>query len=159
MMDILTAKGQISVKDERRAVEIFHSNYPQFRYLHTPKDSPAIIDALIVKDDVLYSAVETKCRDMSVDEFYGRFKGQWLVTYEKVEKARQMAISLGLGLTGFLYLKQSDTLLIKQIVSPDGLFCQKLHIEATETQRTINGGLAVRNNAYIDMNGATRLVI
>ena len=158
-MDILTPKGQISVKDERRAVEIFHYHYPQFRYVDTPKDSPAIIDALIVKDGSIYAAVETKCRNTDTHEFYGRFKGQWLVTYEKIEKARQMAISLGIGLTGFLYLKQSDTLLVKQLVSTDGLFSQRLYIEATETQRTINGGLAVRNNAYIDMNGATKLVI
>jgi hypothetical protein len=155
-MDILTPKGQISRADERRAVEIFKFNYPDFHYVDTPKDSPAIIDAILIKDQSMYCAVETKCREISLEKFLGDFKGKWLVTYEKVEKARQMAVSLGIGLTGFLYLKKSDVLLVSQIADRDGLYKQRIYIEATETQKTINGGLIVRNNAYIDMTKAVQ---
>ena len=158
-MDVLSERGQTSLADERRAIEIFSYNYPKYFYMHTPKNMPATVDALLMISGELYSCVETKCRTMTLDDFYGRFRGRWLVTYDKIEKARQIAVSLGVRLTGFLYLKGSDTLLVADLANADGLFSRKMYIEATETQKTINGGLAVRNNAYIDMTGATRLVI
>ena len=159
-MDILTPKGQQSRADEIRAVEIFNNKYKDFTYTETPKDSPAIVDALLMRNGALYSVVETKCRyNLTVNDFMQKFGGSWILTYEKLEKARQIAHSLGVGLTGFLYLKDVDTLLIAQIASKDGLYTRKIEIEATKTQRTINGGSIVRNNAYIDMKNAEVLTI
>lgn len=156
-MDILTPLGKKSREDEIRAVEIFNKHYPDFKYLETPKDSPAIIDALLVRDGIIHCAVETKCRDMSLEDFQGKFKHSWLVTHEKIEGARNVAMSLGVGLTGFLYLKKSDVLLVAPISNKEGLYKRVLRIEATQTQRTINGGLAIRNNSYIDMSDAVIL--
>jgi len=152
VMDILTEKGKISVEDEKRAVEIFHSNYPEFEYIGTPKDKPAIIDGVLVKDNSIYAVVETKCRyNFDLETFFTRFDGKWLVTYEKMEKSRKISQYLGVSLVGFLYVKQSDLLLVSTISDQNGLYQSKVIIEATETQKTINGGKIVRNNAYIDM--------
>jgi hypothetical protein len=156
-MDILTPRGQGSRADELLAVNIFLKHYPDFKYIETPKDSPAIIDAILVKNGEMYSAVETKCRDMSLEQFTGSFESKWLMTYEKISKARQMAFDLGIGLTGFLYLKRSNILLVSKISCRSGLYQKKILIEATETQKTINGGKIIRNNAYIDMSDAARL--
>jgi hypothetical protein len=159
-MDILTPKGQQSRSDEIRAVEIFNSKYGDFTYLETPKDSPAIVDAVLIRGKTLYSVVETKCRyNLTINDFMNKFGGTWILTHEKLEKARQIACSLGVGLTGFLYLKSEDALLLAQIANKDGLYIRKIEIEATKTQRTINGGTIVRNNAYIDMKNAEILRI
>jgi hypothetical protein len=47
-----------------------------------------------------------------------------------------------------------DILLSKKISEPDGRLAVDISLSATETKATINGGLAVRNNAYIDMRQA-----
>jgi hypothetical protein len=154
-MDIKTPKGQVSRADEVRAVEIFHHHYPGYRYIETPKNEPALVDALIASESGLHSVVETKCRyGLTVDSFMGKFDGAWLITFDKLEQARRLSVSLGVGLSGFLYLKDDDALLIASISDKDGMFKRRIYIEATETQRTINGGLATRNNAFIDMKDA-----
>jgi hypothetical protein len=154
-MDIKTPKGKITREDESRAAEIFHHHYPEYRYLETPKDEPALVDALIVCGSVIHSVVETKCRyGLTVEYFMNAFEGSWLITFDKLEQARKIAVSLGVGLSGFLYLKEDDALLITTISDKTGLFKQRVYVESTETQRTVNGGTAVRNNAFIDMKNA-----
>jgi len=156
-MDILTERGQESREKEKVAVGIFLHHYPDYQYLETPKDSPAIIDAILVKDGQMHSAIETKCRNMTLEQFTGEFQSKWLVTYDKIANARQLAYSLGIGLTGFLYLIPSKTLLVTKISCKNGYFQKKIYIEATKTQKTINGGEILRNNAYIDMSDALTL--
>lgn len=159
-MDILTKKGQLTLTDEKRAVQIFNYYYPDFEYIETPKNKPAIVDAFLIKDNELFAIVETKCRyKLETDYFLNNFDGKWLVTYEKIESARQISKNLGVQLVGFLYLKDSDSLLVATISDNNGLYSQKVTIEATETQKTINGGRIIRNNAYIDMNEAKVLKI
>ena len=160
MMDILTQKGQLTLPDEQRAIEIFNHHYSGFKYIETPKNKPAVVDAFLIKDKELLAIVETKCRyKLKVDYFLNNFEGKWLVTYEKIETARQMAQKLGVQLVGFLYLKESDCLMVATLSDNDGLFCKKITIEATETQKTINGGKIIRNNAYIDMSCAVILTM
>lgn len=157
-MDINTAKGKVSREDELRAVDIFKQHYPSYRYIETPKGEPAVIDAIILKGSEIHSVVETKCRyGITVEDFMKKFNGDWLVTFEKIDQARKIAVSLGVGLSGFLYLKNDDALLIANIADKKGTFKRKIYLEATETQRTINGGLIVRNNAFIDMKDAAVL--
>lgn len=150
-LDVLTAKGQQSVKQEADAVAVFTMLNPSFQYVDTPKHMPAEVDALLLRHGALDSLVETKCRDCDIDTFMGPFKGEWLVTFDKIVKARALAQALGVGLTGFLYLTKDKTLLAQRITDQNGLLIPQMRVESTQTQRTINGGQIVRTNAYIDM--------
>jgi len=47
-LDVLTEKGQQSIKDERLCAQLFEANCPGYKYVSTPKDKPADIDALIM---------------------------------------------------------------------------------------------------------------
>lgn len=157
-MDILTPKGQASLADERRAVDIFTSNFDKFSYIQTPKNKPADIDAFLTKDNIIVACIETKCRyDCDLEKFQKRYENKWLVTFEKLEKARTIARSLCVKVVGFLYLKQSDVLLFQAIVDTNGNYVPNINISTTVTQATINGGKAERTNAYIDMKNATIL--
>ena len=153
-MDILTPKGQQSKKHETIAANIFCKEFPDITYIETPKDKPAKIDALLFSHGEIIRAVETKCRNTTLDEFRNSFKNEWLITFEKVDSCRLLSAALGVPLVGFLYLIPSNVLMVVQISDERGIFTQKIRIEATKTQQTINGGTAVRNNAYIEMNNS-----
>jgi hypothetical protein len=154
LLDVLTPKGQESVQQEAHAVSLLTATHPQYEYIHTPKWMPADVDAMLLKRGELHSIVETKCRTCTLDTFHGAFNSEWLVTFDKIVKARDIAMRLGVGLTGFLYLTKSGTLLVQPITDRTGLFIPKVRIETTDTQATVNGGTARRSNAFIDMTKA-----
>ena len=155
MMDVLSPKGQLSVGDEQRAIKIFVSNFAEFTYAETPKNQPADIDAFLVKNGTLVACVETKCRyDCDLHKFQTQYENKWLVTFDKLEKARSIARALCIKVVGFLYLKQSDALLVQSIVDQHGNYIPNINIATTVTQATINGGKATRTNAFIDMQQA-----
>jgi hypothetical protein len=156
-MDILTERGQQSLADEQQACKIFSSNYPRYQYAQTPKERPSDIDAFLIRDGIIAGVVETKCRyDVNLDEFKDRYSCEWLVTFDKILKGKQIADALCIKLIGFLYIVQSKTLLV-QTISDNGLYVPSIKIMTTQTQATINGKTAVRSNAYIDMSQSTTL--
>jgi hypothetical protein len=155
-LDVLTPKGQQSVRDEQIAAGIFLSQNPRYAYCQTPKQRGADVDAILLRNGVMDQVIETKCRyDCDMDKFMGQYRGQWLVTYDKIVRAMATAKSLQIGLTGFVYIVRSQILLVQRIVDAEGKFMVPFSVQTTQTQATTNGGLAVRANAYIDMRDAT----
>lgn len=155
-MDILTARGQQSLSDERIVAKWIESHF-EFRYIETPKNSPALIDAILIGkvSSELKGVIETKCRyKLTLEQFKTSFKNEWLVTWDKVHNAMQIATSLGVPCFGFLYLVTDKVLLIQKLSEPSGKLNVKIRLETTETQATINGGKAIRTNAFIDMTSA-----
>lgn len=151
-LDILTHKGQQSVEQEQDAIAIWHHHYPTLRYCETPKGKPAAVDAVLVnKSGIVVGVVETKCREMTMDDFNTRYKAQWLVTFAKMLHAIEVAEALQVKMMGFLYLVPDRVLLCKTLWSPDGGYLVDFTVSKTETQKTINGGLIKRDNAFIDM--------
>ena len=158
-MDILTERGQQSLADEQQAQNIFTSTYPRYQYAQTPKEKPADVDAFLIRDGIIGGVVETKCRyDVDLEEFKQRYSCEWLVTFDKILKGKQVADALCTKLVGFLYIVQSKTLLV-QTIADNGLYVPSIKIMTTQTQATINGRTAVRSNAFIDMSSAKSLVL
>lgn len=152
-LDILTPRGQQTLKDEDRAVAIWEFYNPEFRYCRTPKDSPSAVDAVIVdREGLIRGVVEAKCR-YGIDEqgFKDAFRGEWLITMDKVVRGSRAAQMLCVPYYGFLYLTAADIVLTKKIADSDGQFCVPFRCDNTTTRRTVNGGEALRANAYIDM--------
>lgn len=156
-MDILTPAGQKTLADEQIAAAIYHYHCPKYRYLQTPKNMPAVVDGLIISDQI-HAVVETKCRyDMDISKFHTAYRSEWLVTYEKITTAGKLGEQLGVPLVGFLYIVESNCLLIQQITNEFGEFVCGIRVQDTETQKTVNGGKIVRTNCFIDMKGARAL--
>jgi hypothetical protein len=59
-------------------------------------------------------------------------------------------------LYGFLYFPDSKALLIKKIIEKSGEITAR-ELKHTNTQATVNGGIAHRLNAFIPMNDAMLL--
>lgn len=154
-MDIFTERGKQTVRDEECAAQIWERHYPNYKYIITPKNRPAIVDAILLKDNQLQYCVETKCRyDMNLEKFAYERNYEWLVTSEKLTKAAQLSAMLGLELIGFLYLVPEKCLLAEKLTDSDGNFCVEIYHQETETQKTVNGGNIVRMNAFVNMRHA-----
>jgi len=154
-LDIKTAKGQATLKQEERAIQIYEDLNPHgHKFVETKKDSPAVVDGFLLKNNIIVGVVESKCRNMRYRELFENYGGDWLVTEEKINRARHLATELCVPLYGFLYLVPNDRLLVKMICDDRGYLTAPYRVEASETQRTVNGGTIIRNNAYINMENS-----
>ena len=158
MLDVNTPRGQTTIQEERDAVSLFTASFPNIMYVDTPKKGSATVDAVLFRqeDGILCGVVETKCRQMTHSQLL-TYNNEWLVTWDKIDASRRIAESLGVPLYGFLYLVPDRTLLVRVIADENGALTQSIRIEATQTQRTVNGGQVVRNNAYINMTNCREI--
>ena len=148
MLDINTERGQVTLSDERMVAQWFNSK-PYHKYAETPKGLPAKIDAVLLKHNEIIGVAETKCRyGITLQQFEERFNNEWLLTKEKVDSALKIAEALCVPLFGFLYLVDDDTLLVRNLSKA------KWRVETTKTQRSVNGGEAIRENVFINMTNA-----
>lgn len=151
-MDILTPKGQQTRRQEGMALTLFRETFPAFEFIETPKDTPADIDGIITTaSGQMVAAVEVKCRSMTMETLTNDFGKKWLVTADKIDRCVNIAGRLGIDFRGFLYLVPEKILLIVPIWSYGRGYTCKIDREITETQRTVNGGTIVRENAYIHL--------
>ena len=153
-MDILTPKGQETLAQEREAISLFLQSFPGFEFIETPKDTPADIDGFITRDGKIISGVEIKCRNMTVDVLDTKYKYQWLVTADKLDRGVSVCERLGTDFRGFLYLVPDKMLFIVPIFSYKDGWLIEPEYEMTKTQATVNGGHAERLNAYVDVSKA-----
>ena len=152
MLDILSEKGQESRQEELKALALFRAFSPSVRVIETPKDTPAVIDWLLVdKNDTLIGGVEIKCRNISLEYILEK---KWLVTEQKIIDCSNVCGALSIPFYGGLWLIGSETFLMKKIWCPIKGFCTNIEEDRTQTQATINGGMIYRDNMFIPMNDA-----
>jgi len=151
-LDVNTERGQKSLVYERRAVATFERTYPYLKFYSTDKTGSAAIDGVLTKDGNVIAVVETKTRNMSLDQLIS-YNYEWLVTASKIERGILAGSLLGVPFIGFLYLIP-DKLLLVETIANNGEIIPKHKMQRTTTQATINGGVANRNNMFIDMSSA-----
>ena len=160
-LDINTPRGQRTREQEKRMAELFHKRFPTLKYNDTPKTKKAIIDAVVTgrQHNVMF-IVETKCREAKLNTFEGPWKSEWLITEAKLLAASEIATGMQVPLYGFLYLVPEDLLMIKMFFNPllETPWVVEFNSKFTETQATVNGGLAWRKNAFIKMHDAVRVL-
>ena len=156
-LDISTPRGQQTLADELIAIEMFEAQCPGFHYIKTKKDRIAIVDGVVERNRFTVGLVETKCRyGFNLQHFETTWQSKWLVTYDKIEGGRRLADYLMIPYWGFLYIVDDKVLLTKKLYDPEaGGWQTSFEVLKTPTQRSCNGGEALRDNAYIDMRGAT----
>ena len=155
-MDVKTKKGQQACRDEEVMVEIWQQANPGWRYVHTNKDDPSKLDAVLVNNGVVQALAEQKSRyKCSLDFFRKQWQNEWLITFEKIDKLRNCCAMFGVPLVGFLYLVESRDLLTIRLLDSNGDFLQPMRIEYSDTAKTTNDKNRVtRYNAYVNMQDA-----
>ena len=150
-LDMNSEKGRETLAHELLAVEIIRSIWPTCEYYHTDKTGIAAVDAVMIIAPEVRAVAEMKCRTCSLATLRGKFKNEWLVTYDKLDKGRAAADLLQVEYWGFLYLVPDDIVLRVKLYGPKDGWLVPIRKERTETQATVNGGKANRLNGYVGM--------
>lgn len=161
MLNVETPAGDAVLAWERRAAEIITSNWPGCSYCKTPERRAAVIDAMLVKNGTIRCVAETKSRDCTLDKFVNQFNNEWLITFTKLTSGQQIASAMCVEYWGFLHLVPDDIVLPVRFWTPDARiknawlinFC----VRKLTTSKGINGGTEERDNAFVDMAGASIL--
>ena len=160
-MDILTTKGQKSLEYEKKMLEkirksICKKHKNSSMLIETNKDMDAKIDGVIVKNNELSGIFESKCRDMGLIQLMEY--GSWLVTFEKILDGKRLSEMLRVPYLGFLYLIKDDIVMYWKITNKYGNFMFDFDVKNTRTQKTINGGIIMRTNAYLPFKEGNEIV-
>lgn len=154
-LDILTPKGQQSAQQQIDAINAILAQRPGTTFIHTALDGPAAVDGFFIRDGEIRAVAEVKCRvDMDYAKFMGERKGEWLITNQKIEDMRILCAMLQVPGFGVLYLVNDGLVLMRKLVDSTGQTTEVFRIDDTRTQRTVNGGSAMRANAFIPMHNA-----
>ena len=160
-MDILTKKGQKSLEYEREMLERIRHNlcktHKEDSYLiETDKNMDAKVDGIIVKNNQVSGIFESKCRDLSLMQLMDF--GSWLVTLDKIMAGKRLSEMLRVPYIGFLYLIKDRIIMYWKITDKYGDFTFDFEVKKTKTQKTINGGVAYRTNAYLPFKEGNELL-
>lgn len=152
-LDILTPRGQQTLRDLQDAIGLWEINHPGWKVALLPSDRESPIDGFLIgPDNQIAAGIEVKCRyNITREGFRTTFKDEWLITMRKLTEAWNVCSALCIPLVGFLYLVDARTLLTKRIVDAAGDFCAGFQCERTQTQKTVNGGVVERANAFVKM--------
>ena len=83
------------------------------------------------------------------------WKFEWLITNDKLQRSRKIAIDLHVPLFGLLYLVPDDYLLFQELCDEKGEWSVDFEVRYTETwETTENKKKIFRNNAFVDMKKA-----
>lgn len=149
-MDILTPKGQESLEQERRLLTSFCAA-TNYSVIETDKNQPAQVDGFIVCDGAICGVFESKCRKANVAQMH-RWGDEWILTHQKLLDGVEISKRLRTPFYGIVYLLDEPIGMFIKLTDNEGKILPKVRVENTETRATINGGTAVRANAYIDIS-------
>jgi hypothetical protein len=148
MLDCNTPKGQEALVRQHEAGRLFERRFPTLRVFHTPDESGADIDMMVVEGGRLRAVAEVKARDMTFAQFSGPFNREWLITEDKLKRGQSIASALCVPFIGVLYLWREQMIFVHKFTGGSW------RVERTATQATVNGGTAVRANAYVKVTDA-----
>ena len=154
-LDINTKKGQESLRHEKKMLEKIKLSF-SVQLIETPKNMDSKIDGIIVKDDQISGIFESKCRDMSYMELLD-YKS-WRVTFNKIMDGKKISEMLRVPFFGLLYLIPDELVFYWKITDEFGEFRFGFDIKRTLTRKTINGGMAMRTNAYLPVKYANEII-
>lgn len=158
-MDINTERGQKALRDERYLAEWVEDRF-DVKWIETPKNQFATVDALLLWKNELKYVVEVKCRyDMDLARLMTVHNGEWLVTWDKVWQTMEIGKALGIQALGILYMPNTQEVIVQKLSTENGFLIPDIRLSTTVTQATTNGGQAKRVNAYINIKDAQRYSI
>lgn len=110
----------------------------------------ARVDGLLVQDGRLQGVVECKVRNDS-RSLIERWGGSYLITADKLEAGAEAARLLHAPFTLCVYLKPDERAFWWRVAEIDGSWTRPFDRAVTRTQATVNGGMALRENAFLPM--------
>ena len=151
-LDINSEKGQETVRQENKMLKYIEDCWG-VKAITTKKeseDADAVCDGFLVKNKEVIALFESKCRNLSLAKLTEY--GTWLITHEKIKKCKLLSEYIRIPFIGFLYLLDDDKIMFWQITDNKGNYLFEFKNEITSTRKTINGGTAMRDNAFLPIS-------
>lgn len=145
----MTPKGLEAISLQHQIASAVASHYG-YSVAMTPDDLPCPIDAVFSKSHAIVGIAEIKCR--SANLYQMERWGHYLVTEAKIRNG--IELSKQFGVPFLLIAALSDHALIWKLSDRTGKQLQAWDAYETLTQATVNGGQALRVNAYIPVAAA-----
>lgn len=142
-LDINTPKGQESLKQEIEMLK-YISKCWDVKIKTTPKNGSSPYDGVMLKNEKIIGIFESKNRNIEIDQY-----DTWLITYNKLEECKNIAKKMNVPFYGFLGLELSNVVACFKITNSNGEYLFDFEHKVTPTQATVNGGEALRDNAYL----------
>lgn len=148
-LDINTPLGQESLKYENIMFDYIKKSW-NIEIIITNKENDAVCDGFLVKNNEIIAVFETKCRNLSLEKLESY--GSWLITYEKIKRCKLLSEYLKVPFIGFLYLIKDNLTMFWKVTDTDGNYLFDIDHYDSSTQKTINGGTVIRDNAYLSVS-------
>jgi hypothetical protein len=148
-----TKKGQIYIQKEKALADQIAKRSDTVAI--ELGDGATHVDRIFVRDNKVRSIAEIKNRNMSLSQLQ-KF-GSYLISYEKIDRGVALSSLMHVPFYLFVYLISSDDIVYWKVSDETGREVCNYTIERTKTKADVNGGIAMRENAYIQLDGMTIL--
>lgn len=133
-------------------------------YLETP-DEAAPVDAVLARDGLVRAVVEVKARNLTRDEFVGlgaprrspRGNAGYLITAHKLTHGAECAAALLVPYVVLVGLYPSREVWWWEVWRPGAGWVTAFHTDVVPTPRSVDGGTARRECAFLDISQARPL--
>ncbi|MFZ9725636.1 MAG: hypothetical protein ACO3EH_00385 [Ilumatobacteraceae bacterium] len=150
-LDCNTPAGQLAIAQQHEALRAA-CRYFNAQVAITDDTSSASVDAVLIMDGCVSAVVEVKCRMLTVQTLE-QF-GSLLITEQKLVDLRQAARLLCAEGFVFAYLTRDAVVAYWKICDDAGVRTLEYETKTTATKATVNGGEALRLNAFLPYNQA-----
>lgn len=153
---INTPAGRAAVEQQHQIEAWLSDCYPDTYTVSTPSASPAPYDGFLCKWGEIVAVYEIKTRSISIERLNRMpiHPGCVILTYSKILDWQTISSQLGVPFLFVAHLEVDRKLAIWQITESNGDLCHLWETAHTETQATINGERATRQNAYLPLDKA-----
>lgn len=160
MLDCETPLGKIFIGEQHRIQKLLQGK--GYEIINTSGlDNRS--DILIAKDGTLCGVAEIRSRisagKNALTIEYLRRNGGYLITNEKIAHGLQMSELLRVPFFVIVSLMVEDKVLIWKISDSGGKPLERLQVNTTKTRKTVNGGIAYRENAFLPMDSKNLTII
>lgn len=115
------------------------------------KHEYSLIDGIIVKEKKIVAIYELKTRDIKFETLCKQYNDEFLISKSKLDAGVQMSTQTRTPFVLILNTTIDDNIFIKSITNDNGEIICQYRIEKTKTKKNIDGGVAIRDNAFIKM--------
>lgn len=157
MLNVLTPKGQKAEQEAREAILKLSTAEETFAWF--PENNIYPVDGFCIRQNTITSIFEGKTRQAHYQDgamLYNRARyDDYLITAQKLDQGIDMAKQMRTDFLLYVYFVLSGHVLCFKIW--DDRSCEAIGFrrQKTVTQAGVNGGQALRENAYIPLRKAT----
>jgi len=148
MLDCDTERGQHYMKNEDEvALKICEAMKCEQRKFGG-KDTH--LDRIFFRKEDCVAVAEIKSREMSIEELKGY--GSYLISYDKINTGRALSGLIGVPYLLYVKLIKDNTIVYWKVTDNNGNYIVNFNTKKTETKSNCNGGKALRENSYIQLD-------